>query len=54
MTHLIPARYFMTIIRDVFLKGTSLPLLLDDLLALALFTLLLTVLATRAFQKKLD
>lgn len=53
MTHLIPARYFMTIVRDVFLKGTSLPLLLDDLLALALFTLLLTFLATRAFQKKL-
>jgi ABC-2 type transport system permease protein len=54
MTHLIPARYFMTIIRDVFLKGTSLPLLLDDLLALALFTLLLTVLATRAFRKNLN
>ncbi|TKS59544.1 MAG: ABC transporter permease [Nitrospira sp.] len=53
-THLIPARYFMTIIRDVFLKGTSLPLLLDDLLALALFAVLLTILATRAFQKKLS
>ena len=54
ITHLIPARYFMTIIRDVFLKGTSLPLLLDDLLALALFAVLLTFLATRAFQKKLS
>lgn len=54
ITHLIPARYFMTIIRDVFLKGTSLPLLLDDLLALALFAVLLTILATRAFQKKLS
>ncbi|HJT19286.1 MAG TPA: ABC transporter permease [Nitrospira sp.] len=53
VSYLIPARYFMTIIRDVFLKGTSLPLLLDDLLALAVFAALLTVLATRAFQKKL-
>lgn len=53
ITHLIPARYFMTIIRDVFLKGTPLPLLLDDLLALALFAAVLTILATRAFQKKL-
>jgi ABC-2 type transport system permease protein len=53
VSYLIPARYFMTIIRDVFLKGTSLSLLLDDLLALALFAMLLTVLATRAFQKKL-
>lgn len=53
LTHIIPARYFMTIIRDVFLKGTPLPLLLDDLLALALFATLLTVVATRAFRKQL-
>ena len=43
----------MTIIRDVFLKGTSLPLLLHDLLALAIFAAILTILATRAFHKKL-
>ncbi len=53
ITHVIPARYFMAIIRDVFLKGTPLPLLLDDLLALALFASVLTILATRAFHKKL-
>lgn len=53
ITHLIPARYFMTIIRDVFLKGTPLSFLLNDLLALALFAGLLTILATRAFHKKL-
>lgn len=54
VTHLIPARYFMTIIRDVFLKGTPLLLLLDDLLALALFAALLTFAATRAFRKQLE
>jgi ABC-2 type transport system permease protein len=53
ITHLIPARYFMTIIRDVFLKGTPVAFLLDDLLALALFAGMLTILATRAFHKKL-
>jgi ABC-2 type transport system permease protein len=53
VTHIIPARYFMTIIRDVFLKGTPLPLLLDDLLALALFAMILTLAATRAFKKQL-
>lgn len=53
MTYLIPARYFMTILRDVFLKGTSLPFLMDDLLALAVFATILTILATRAFHKKL-
>ncbi|ALA60242.1 ABC transporter permease [Nitrospira moscoviensis] len=54
ITHIIPARYFMTIIRDIFLKGTPLPLLLDDLLALALFATILTIVATRAFHKKLS
>lgn len=53
ITYLIPARYFMTILRDVFLKGTSLPFLMDDLLALALFAAILTILATRVFHKKL-
>jgi drug efflux transport system permease protein len=53
ITHLIPARYFMTIIRDVFLKGTPIPLLLNDLFALAIFALFLTILATRAFRKTL-
>lgn len=53
ITHLIPARYFMTIIRDVFLKGTPLPFLVEDLLALALFAAILTMLAMRAFHKKL-
>lgn len=54
ITHVIPARYFMSIIRDVFLKGTPFMLLLDDLLALALFAAVLTFLATRAFQKQLS
>ena len=53
ISHLIPARYFMTIIRDVFLKGTSIPLLLDDLFALAIFASFLTILATHAFRKTL-
>jgi ABC-2 type transport system permease protein len=53
ITHLVPARYFMTIIRDVFLKGTPLHFLVYDLLALAIFAAILTILATRAFHKKL-
>jgi ABC-2 type transport system permease protein len=54
ITHVIPARFFMTITRDVFLKGTPLPLLRDDLLALAIFAVILTILAARAFHKKLS
>jgi ABC-2 type transport system permease protein len=53
LTYLFPARFFMSIIRDVFLKGTPLTLMLDDLLALAIFAFLLAFLATRAFKKRL-
>jgi ABC-2 type transport system permease protein len=54
ITFIIPARFFMTITRDVFLKGTPLPLLGEDLLVLAVFAGLLIVVATRAFSKKLS
>ena len=50
----LPARYFMTIIRSVFLKGTSLAQLQTNLLALGVFDALLALLATRAFHKRLD
>jgi len=53
VTHVIPARYFMTIIRAVFLKGTPLVMLWGDLLALFIFATVLMLLATRAFQKRL-
>jgi len=53
LTHVIPVRYFVTILKDVFLKGSSLALLKGELAALALFALALTLLATRSFKKKL-
>jgi len=54
VTRVIPARYFMTVIRNVFLKGTPLALLRNELLALAAFAVVLALVATRAFHKKLD
>jgi ABC-2 type transport system permease protein len=53
MTRAIPARYFMSIIRSVFLKGTPIVLMWGDLLALMIFATVLVLIATRAFQKKL-
>jgi ABC-2 type transport system permease protein len=50
----LPARYFMTIIRSVFLKGTSVAQLQHNLLVLAVFSGLLAFLATRAFHKRLE
>ena len=53
ITHILPARYYMAIIRNVFLKGSALTLLWQEMFALALFAVILVLLATRAFKKKL-
>lgn len=53
ITIIIPARYFMTLIRAVFLKGTPVVLLWVDLLSLMIFATVLVFIATRAFKKQL-
>jgi ABC-2 type transport system permease protein len=53
VTHILPARYYMAIVRNIFLKGSTITLLWNELLALLLLAFLLTILATRAFKKKL-
>ena len=52
-TYVIPARYYMEIIRNSFLKGSPITILLDELLALAFLSCLLVFVATRIFKKKL-
>ena len=54
ITHIVPARYYMSILRNVFLKGTSITLMWQDFLGLALFATLLAFTATRVFKKRLD
>jgi ABC-2 type transport system permease protein len=54
ITHIVPARYYMSILRNVFLKGTSITLMWQDFLGLALFATLLAFAATRVFKKRLD
>jgi ABC-2 type transport system permease protein len=53
VTRVLPARYYVSILKNVFLKGTSLELLRNELLALAVFALVLSALARRAFHKSL-
>jgi hypothetical protein len=43
----------MSVLKKIFLKGTPTALLYDDLIPLALFALVLAVLATRSFHKRL-
>ena len=53
ITHIVPARYYMAILRNVFLKGTTISLMWQDFCGLALFATLLTFVATRIFKKRL-
>jgi ABC-2 type transport system permease protein len=53
VTHIIPARYYMSIIRAVFLKGTPLVLIWEDMLALLILATVLVLVATQSFQKRL-
>ncbi|MFZ0419431.1 MAG: ABC transporter permease [Candidatus Sulfotelmatobacter sp.] len=53
VTRILPARYYVSVLKKIFLKGTPTALLYTDLVPLAVFTLVLAVLATRTFHKRL-
>lgn len=53
ITHVIPARYYVAILKSIFLKGTVVATLKWQMLALAVFAALVGGLAARAFQKRL-
>jgi ABC-2 type transport system permease protein len=53
ITRILPARYYVSVLKKIFLKGTPTALLYADLVPLAGFTLVLALLAIRAFHKKL-
>jgi ABC-2 type transport system permease protein len=53
VTYLIPLRYFITIVRDLFLKGVGLEILWPQALALLVFGLIILSLSVARFQKRL-
>jgi ABC-2 type transport system permease protein len=53
ITYLIYSRYYVTIIKAIFLKGAGVAELLMPILFLAAYTLAVVVLAARAFRKRL-
>lgn len=53
ITYLVPTRYFVTIMKGVFLKGAGLEILWSELLILAAFSIVVFLLATRALKQKL-
>jgi ABC-2 type transport system permease protein len=53
ITRILPARYYVSVLKKIFLKGTPTALLYPDLVPLAVFTIVLALFATRAFHKRL-
>ncbi|MDD4893881.1 MAG: ABC transporter permease [Candidatus Omnitrophica bacterium] len=52
ITYLIPARYYIVVLRESFLKGSDISVMLDEALFLFLFALMMFSLAVRKFKKK--
>jgi ABC-2 type transport system permease protein len=54
ITRLLPARYYVSILRSLFLKGTTVRVMAGDIMALGIIATLLIIIATRAFHKRLE
>lgn len=54
MTHVIPARYFIEILRGIILRGASLDALWPEALSLFVYTLVLLVIGAARFKRRLD
>ncbi len=52
LTYLIPARYYIVVLRDLFLKGNGMATIWDEAVFLLLFAFVMFNLATRKFKKK--
>ncbi|MEW6570485.1 MAG: ABC transporter permease [Nitrospirota bacterium] len=54
ITHIIPARYFVSILKGIFMKGIGLNLLMIESLLLTIFGLVVFVAANRKFRKRIQ
>ena len=54
LTYLNPLRYFMEIVRGIFLKGSGVDVLWPQMVALAVFGVTILMLSARRFHKRLD
>ncbi len=52
ITHIVPARYFVTILKGVFLKGIGIRVLWSEVLFLAVYAAIVFVLASRKLRQK--
>jgi len=54
VTYLVPARYFLEILRGIFLKGVGLRVLWMDVIWLLIFSMVMVFISAVKFQKKLE
>jgi ABC-2 type transport system permease protein len=54
VSYIIPARYFVTILKAIYLKGSPLRLLLAEAALLAAFSIVVFVAANRRFKKRIE
>jgi ABC-2 type transport system permease protein len=54
VTYFVYARYYVTIVKEIFLKGSDIPALAVPILFLLVYAVAVMVLAARAFRKRLD
>lgn len=54
ISYLVPARYAMVIMRGIILKGVGLQILIDQVIAVLIFSTIVVVLASTRFRKSLD
>jgi ABC-2 type transport system permease protein len=54
VTYIVPARYGLVIIRGILLKGAGLEILMEQVVAIIIFSLVIVTLASTRFRKKLE
>ncbi len=53
MTRIIPARYYVTVVKGIFLKGSTIQFLATEMAFLAAFAAFIFIVANRRFRKKI-
>ena len=54
VTYIVPARYFVAILKGIFMKGSGITLLWQETLLLAVYGIVVFIAANRRFQKRID
>jgi ABC-2 type transport system permease protein len=54
ITHIVTARYFVTILRGIYLKDVGLGILAGEAAFLVVFSVLVLFLSIRKFRKKIE